>query len=115
MRFLSCSRPPSELARVFLVPVQPRGTVFPARVLPRCPDDGLPDCLNILFSVQAYEFSRVGPCRSLLPVSAAILDGQHSNSMAFGRHRHRQSEFAPPPWSLAPFTPASESFLIERQ
>lgn len=36
MHFLSSSRPPSELGRLFLVPVlpvQPRETVFPARIL----------------------------------------------------------------------------------
>lgn len=85
MHFLSSSRPPSELGRVFLVPVQPRETVFPARILSRCRDPKtvmscqtcLRACLlevleHILFlcMVQAYEeFNRVGPCRSLLPVS----------------------------------------------
>lgn len=44
---ISChlSRPPSELGRVFLVPVQPREAVFPARILSCCrePKTVMPD------------------------------------------------------------------------
>lgn len=110
MHFLSSSRPPSELGRVFLVSVQPEGTAFPARILSCCRDSKtarLPrDCLlgvpeHILFGVQVRHTSSIAsaPVDRWLPIflpqfwtgNAAT---RATNSMVF-RHRHRQSEFAP--------------------
>lgn len=127
MHFLSSSRPPSELGRVFLVPVQPRETVFPARILSRCRDPRLscharlacvPACLKSLnpFSFFVYGAGIRGvQSRRPLSIAASRLllqfwTGTAATGMAF-RHRHRQSEFAPSSCpALPPFTPANESF-----
>lgn len=120
MHFLPSSRPLSELARVFLVSVQPRDAVFPARILSCCPElhttwtAWLKVLEHILFVVQAYEFNRVGPCRSLLPVlccnsgraTRTATTAWHFGTVIGNQNLLRLSV-------LPPFTPAIESFLIE--
>lgn len=91
MHCLSSSRPLSELARVFLVPVQPRDAVFPARILSCCPDlhttwtTWLKSFEHILFLWCRHTSSIASaPVDRCFPFSAAILDGQRTQQQQHG-------------------------------